>query len=157
MAVGDAEKLDFPDRTFDHVYSWGVLHHSSNTPRAISEVWSVLKHGGKSGIMIYHKWIMVGLKLWLRYALIGMKPWLSLKYIYDYHLESPGTKVYSVEEARMLFSAFIMVEIDTVLTRGDLLESDAGQRHQGVLFTIARKLWPRWFIRRFFLKWVFSC
>ena len=152
LAVGDAEKLDFPDKTFDYVYSWGVLHHSPNTPQAISELWRVLKHGGKTGIMIYHKWSMVGLMLWLRYALIGMKPWLSLKYIYDHHLESPGTKAYSVEEARMLFSEFSMVEIDTVLTHGDLLESDAGQRHYGVLLTIARKLWPRWFIKRFFPK-----
>ena len=152
LAVGDAEKLDFPDKTFDYVYSWGVLHHSPNTPQAISEVWRVLKHGGKIGIMIYHKWSMVGLMLWLRYALIGMKPWLSLKYIYVHHLESPGTKAYSVEEARMLFSAFSMVEIDTVLTHSDLLESDAGQQHQGVLLTIGRKIWPRWFIRRFFPK-----
>ena len=88
--------------------------------------------------------------LWLRYALIGMKPWLPLKYIYEHHLESPGTKAYSVEEARRLFSVFSMVEIDTVLTHGDLLESDAGQRHQGILLSIARKLWPRWLIRRFF-------
>ena len=28
LTVGDAEKLDFPDKTFDRVYSWGVLHHT---------------------------------------------------------------------------------------------------------------------------------
>src|SRR5439155_13252307 len=27
----DAEKMDFPDASFDFIWSWGVIHHSSNT------------------------------------------------------------------------------------------------------------------------------
>jgi len=150
IAVGDAEALDFPDESFDQVYSWGVLHHSPNTPKAIAEVWRVLKPGGRANIMIYHKWSMVGLMLWGRYALIGLRPWLSLTEVYARYLESPGTKAYSISEARKLFSAFKEVRIKTVLTHGDLLESGAGQRHQGVLLTLARKLWPRRLIQRFF-------
>jgi len=46
LAVGDAEHLDFSDESFDRVYSWGVLHHSPDTPQAIAEVWRVLKRGG---------------------------------------------------------------------------------------------------------------
>lgn len=46
LAVGDAENLDFPEDSFDIVYSWGVLHHSPNTPKAIAEVHRVLKPGG---------------------------------------------------------------------------------------------------------------
>jgi ubiquinone/menaquinone biosynthesis C-methylase UbiE len=46
LSTGDAEHLDFPDDAFDLVYSWGVLHHSPDTPQAISEVHRVLKHGG---------------------------------------------------------------------------------------------------------------
>ena len=46
LAVGDAENLNFPDESFDKVYSWGVLHHSPDTPKAIAEVWRVLKRGG---------------------------------------------------------------------------------------------------------------
>jgi hypothetical protein len=35
------------------------------------------------------------------------------------------------------------------LTHGDLLESEAGQRHRGAFLDIARKIWPRSMIRRF--------
>jgi ubiquinone/menaquinone biosynthesis C-methylase UbiE len=56
LSLGDAEHLDFADNTFDRVYSWGVLHHSPDTPKAIAEVRRVLKSGGQARIMIYHKW-----------------------------------------------------------------------------------------------------
>ncbi|MEI6334896.1 MAG: class I SAM-dependent methyltransferase [Methylococcaceae bacterium] len=150
LAVGDAENLDFPDNTFDQVYSWGVLHHSPNTAQAVAEVWRVLKPGGVASIMIYHKYSLVGLMLWVRYALLGLRPWLKLSDIYAHHMESPGTKAYSVAEARQLFSAFKEVQTQTLLSHGDLLESNAGQRHRGGLLTLARKIWPRWLIRRLF-------
>ena len=147
LSTGDAENLDFPDETFDVVYSWGVLHHSPNTPKAIREVHRVLKPGGEARIMIYHKWSMIGLMLWGRYALLKGQPLTSLESIYSEHLESPGTKAYSYEEARLLFSLYNQVEIDTVLTHGDLLESEAGQRHRGLALDLARKVWPRTLIK----------
>lgn len=150
VRVGDAEALDFADGTFDIVYSWGVLHHSPDTPKAIREVFRVLKPGGVARVMIYHRWSLVGLMLWSRYALIGMRPWRTLTQIYSRFLESPGTKAYSVGEARALFDGFRDVTIRTVLTHGDLLESSAGQRHGGMLLSMARKVWPRALIRRFF-------
>ena len=150
LAVGDAENLDFPDESFDRVYSWGVLHHSPDTPKAIAEVWRVLKRGGRANIMIYHKHSVVGFMLWLRYGLLAGRPWRSWADIYAHHLESPGTKAYTVAEARQLCARFSHCKISTVLTHGDLLTSEAGQRHRGLLLTVARKIWPRWLIRRFF-------
>lgn len=149
LTVGDAENLDFPDEYFDWVYSWGVLHHSPDTPKTINEVHRVLKPGGVTRIMVYHKWSMVGMMLWLRYALLAGRPRRSLSEVYAEHLESPGTKAYSIAEARELFAAFRDVRISTPLTHGDLLESAAGQRHRGLALTAARVVWPRWFIRRF--------
>lgn len=148
LRVGDAEQLEFPDEYFDRVYSWGVLHHSPDTPRALAEVRRVLKRGGGARIMIYHRWSLVGLMLWLRYALLGLRPWLSLNRIYARYLESPGTKAYSIAEARRLFSGFSEVKIRIVLSHGDLLESMAGQRHRGVLLTLARRIWPRRLLQR---------
>jgi len=146
LAVGDAENLSFPNNSFDQVYSWGVLHHSPDTPKAISEVWRVLKPDGLASIMIYHKWSIVGFMLWIRYGLLRLRPWLTLNKIYSTYLESPGTKAYSVEEAKDMLRAFRTVVIKTPLTHGDLLESDVGQRHRGLMLKLARLVWPRWFI-----------
>ena len=102
--------------------------------------------------MIYHKWSMVGYMLWGRYALLRLRPWITLREIYARYLESPGTKAYSVSEAEQLFSDFRDVKIKTPLGHGDLLESNVGQRHRGFQLSMAKKLCPRWFIRRFMSK-----
>lgn len=149
LAVGDAENLPFPDESFDLVYSWGVLHHSPDTPKAFREVQRVLRTGGTARIMIYSKWSLVGLMLWLRYALLRGRPGTSLREIYATYLESPGTKAYTVAEARRLCGGFSEIRIRTVLTHGDLLASGAGQRHRGPLLSLARNVWPRWFFRIF--------
>ena len=53
--VADAEKLDFPDNSFDLVYSHGVLHHTPNTAGAIRELHRVLRPGGRALVMLYHR------------------------------------------------------------------------------------------------------
>ena len=53
--VADAEQLDFPDNSFDIVYSHGVLHHTPDTPAAIHEIHRVLRPGGKAVVMLYHR------------------------------------------------------------------------------------------------------
>ena len=148
LLVGDAEKLSFRDGYFDAVYSWGVLHHSPDTARAVQEVWRVLKPGGRARIMIYHKWSLVGYMLWVRYALLRGRPWMSLREVYARFLESPGTKAYTEAEARSMFGMFKKVGIDIVLTHADLLESAAGQRHRGAVLAIARRVFPRKLLKK---------
>jgi ubiquinone/menaquinone biosynthesis C-methylase UbiE len=149
LSVGDAENLQFPADAFDSVYSWGVLHHSPNTPRAIAEVHRVLRPGGVAKVMIYHKWSLVGYMLWIRYALLRLRPWLRLQDIYARYLESPGTNAYSPAEARNMFAMFRSVQVRTSLTHADLLQSAAGQRHGGALLSLARAIWPRRLLRKF--------
>src|ERR1035438_2335977 len=38
LQVADAESLPFPSNTFDLGYSWGVLHHTPNTEKALAEL-----------------------------------------------------------------------------------------------------------------------
>jgi ubiquinone/menaquinone biosynthesis C-methylase UbiE len=150
LQVADAEQLPFEDSSFDLVYSWGVLMHSPDTPRAVGEVFRVLRPSGTAKLMLYHKWSVVGLMLWTRYALFRLRPATPLIDVYMQHLESPGTKAYSVDEARRLLDRFEDVQISTGLTHADLLQSQAGQGHRGPLLTLARIVWPRWLIRALF-------
>jgi ubiquinone/menaquinone biosynthesis C-methylase UbiE len=148
LQMADAENLPFADSTFDAVYSWGVIHHSPNTQKAVDEIFRVLKPGGFVKVMIYHKYSMVGYMLWARYALFAMKPWRSLEYVYHHHLESPGTKAYSRAAAQRLFRGFEVQSIETPLGHGDLLTSEVGQRHRGNVLKIAMKIWPRAVIKK---------
>jgi ubiquinone/menaquinone biosynthesis C-methylase UbiE len=150
LQVADAENLPFPNESFDAVYSWGVIHHSPDTPKAIEEIYRVLKPGGFAKIMIYHKYSMVGLMLWLRYGLLKLKPFTSMETIYSKYLESPGTKAYTRAEAQILFKKFKITNIDTPVNFADLLLADVGQWHRGVALQIVKALWPRFLIRKFF-------
>jgi SAM-dependent methyltransferase len=148
LAAADAEALPFEDASFDLVYSWGVIHHTPDTTAAVREIRRVLRPGGRARVMIYHSASVTATLLWLRYALGRGRPFLSRADIAAEHLESPGTKLYSVPEARALFASFSDVDARTVLSLSDLLEGAAGQRHGGALLTAARALWPRPLIRR---------
>ena len=150
LQVADAENLPYDNNEFDLVYSWGVIHHSPKTQKAVNEIYRILKKGGSTRIMIYHTYSFVGYMLWVRYALFRCKPFTSLKTIYSKYLESPGTKAYTVKEAKKLFKNYSTTEVETVLTHGDLLSSNAGQRHEGKLLDIARKIFPRNIIKLFF-------
>jgi ubiquinone/menaquinone biosynthesis C-methylase UbiE len=68
----DAEKLDgLADQSFDYLYSWGVMHHSSAPESCFRQSARVLKPGGKGLIMVYHK---SSLRYWLKGTI-----WLLLK------------------------------------------------------------------------------
>jgi SAM-dependent methyltransferase len=53
--IADAENLEFPDQSFDVVYSHGVLHHTPDVNAAVQEIHRVLKPGGRAIVMLYHR------------------------------------------------------------------------------------------------------
>jgi len=55
VVQADTENLPLQDSSFDYIFSWGVLHHTSNMAKAFFEVGRVLKSGGTGIIMVYHK------------------------------------------------------------------------------------------------------
>jgi 2-polyprenyl-3-methyl-5-hydroxy-6-metoxy-1,4-benzoquinol methylase len=58
----DAETMQFPDRSFDLIWSWGVIHHSANTKEILKEMNRVLRPGGRAIVMVYYR------SLWSYYA-----------------------------------------------------------------------------------------
>lgn len=150
LQVADAENLPFPDDSFDLVYSYGVMHHSPDTPRCIREAWRVLKPGGQARIMLYHHPSMTGLLLWLRYGILRSK---SLRQSVCDHLESPGTRTYTREQAFSLMQGFRDVDSRLVFSPGDLLLHHPSERFQSALYRFAWKVYPRWLVKRLAGQW----
>lgn len=132
----DAENLPFPDDSFDYVYSWGVIHHTPETPRTVAEIHRVLKPGGRICIMVYHKTSWVVFLIYLRWGLFAGRPFRSLDDLVAHHMESEGTKAYTRSEGRRLFGAFEDLTLDTVLTPWD----DLRYHMSGPV----QKLWSVW-------------
>jgi ubiquinone/menaquinone biosynthesis C-methylase UbiE len=51
----DGENLPFAEASFDLVFSWGVIHHTSDMSRALSELVRVCRPGGELVLMLYHR------------------------------------------------------------------------------------------------------
>ncbi len=127
IGVGDAEKLTFPDNTFDLGYSFGVLHHSPNTEQAISELVRVVRPGGEVKIMVYNRRCLCAFKTWIRYALLRGKPWKSVRWALWHHMESPGTKGYTALELKRIFEALPLqnIQIHFYITSADYVAFSA--------------------------------
>ena len=55
LQTGDAENLAFEDESFDLVYSHGVLHHTPEIGKAVREIHRILRPGGRTVVMLYHR------------------------------------------------------------------------------------------------------
>lgn len=106
IRVADAENLPFPDNTFDLVYSWGVIHHSPDTVKALEEIIRVTKPGGAIKIMIYNRRSLYTFYLYLYWGLLKGKPFRRISEILWHHQESIGTKAYTVQEVKEILSMF---------------------------------------------------
>ena len=55
LTLGDAEFLPFKNSCMDFIYSFGVIHHSPDTQKIISEAHRILKPGGQCYFAVYNK------------------------------------------------------------------------------------------------------
>jgi ubiquinone/menaquinone biosynthesis C-methylase UbiE len=115
----DAETLPFDNQCFDLVYSWGVLHHAEHPERIVAEIHRVLRPGGVFVGMIYGRHSLTAYKAWARFALLRLRPWRSLSRVVWEHVESVGTKAYTLKEARNLFGQFQSVSASKMVTYYD--------------------------------------
>ena|SRR6266849_2975355 len=112
----DAERLPFPDGSFDLVYSWGVIHHSADPAQVIREIKRVLRPNGCFVGMMYGRYSLKVLKTWAWFALGRGKPWRTFSDVIWNNVESKGTKAYTIRELRALFSEFRYFSAQPILT-----------------------------------------
>lgn len=127
----DAEKLAFPDAAFDLVWSWGVIHHSASTRRALEEIRRVLKPDGRALVMVYHR----ALVPWLVYA--GIIRGLlrgdifrsrGIHRLVQGYTDGAIARYYSLAEwRREVFGLFEAESLEVYGNRGEVLPLPAGR------------------------------
>ena len=104
LQVENAENLSFEDGDFDVVYSFGVLHHTPNIERALSEVYRVLRPGGKIFLMLYSKYSLNNFV-----HVLFRIPYESPR---DWSTDAPVTRTFSKREVKHLMRYFEQVRIE---------------------------------------------
>jgi len=119
----DAEQMPFADRSFDFVWSWGVIHHSSQFERCLEEVARVLRPGGRLMLMVYYRPCIVyyvndGL---IRGILMGQLLRKPLQQIYVDASDGFYARVFNKRELRgHLAGAFKDVDIHVLGLKAEL-------------------------------------
>jgi len=116
----DAECLPFKDGSFDMVYCWGVLHHTPDAQKGIEEIYRVVKPDGNIRVMLYNKRSLVSLQAYLLFGLLSLKPFRGIDDILASHMESEGTRAYTIEEVKRMFASFKEVSVKSVVTLYDI-------------------------------------
>jgi ubiquinone/menaquinone biosynthesis C-methylase UbiE len=123
IRVADAENLPYPDDYFDLIYSFGVIHHSPDTIRALEEIIRCTRLGGLIKIMVYNRRSLNALYLYLKYGLLAGKPFRSFSDVIYHHMESLGTKAFTIDEIKTILSNYPVRirHIEAIATSYDLL------------------------------------
>ena len=125
VAQADCETLPYRDDVFDLVYSWGVIHHTPNTLRALEEIVRVCQPGGTCKLMIYNRHSLLAAFLWVRWALLHGSPGMQVSEVLASHMESQGTKAFTEREVRDILTPLAVTDlrIQCHLSRDDRLDS----------------------------------
>lgn len=125
--LADAENLPFADNTFDLGYSFGVLHHSPNTEKAIAELVRAVRPGGEIKIMLYNIRSIYAYNFWFKFCLLKGKPWKGPRWALWHHMESIGTKAYTRAELSKILGALPLrnMRVTTEMTGADYFSASA--------------------------------
>jgi ubiquinone/menaquinone biosynthesis C-methylase UbiE len=133
----DAEQMSFPDRSFDFVWSWGVIHHSSDTRMILREIARVLRPGGRAVTMVYHRsawnyYVMGG----LIHGIVRGRLFRTRSVHKTVQLQTDGAlaRYYSTAEWRALAEEFFDVDDIRVFgPKAELVPLPAGRAKQAAM------------------------
>ena len=111
----DASELKFPDKSFDLVYSFGVLHHIKQIDNVLSDISRILNETGEGVFMVYNRDSLLN-----AYSILFLhrdeqlsEDELATRYS-ERNAGNPYTKLYSKKEAEELFGKyFLKVDVST--------------------------------------------
>lgn len=137
-AIGqmDAEHMAFADDSFDFIWSWGVIHHSSDTRQILSEMHRVLRPGGHIITMVYFRnnwnWYVLG---GLRGVFQGGFPRAkSLHTVTQRWTDGALARYYTIPEWKTLTSEFFQVEeIQVFGSKSEIVFLPAGRLKAAML------------------------
>src|SRR3954454_13357011 len=130
LEQADAEHLPFADASFDSIWSWGVLHHSSSFERCLSELARVHRSGGRLTMMVYHRrsaflYLHQGL---VRGVLMGQLRNSSLEEIYMRNVDGAYARLFTRSELRgLLAPTYENVELEVMGAKAELFPMPAGR------------------------------
>ncbi len=104
IAVANAQTLPFPDRSFDLVYCWGVIHHDPDPHRIVREIRRLLAPGGEARVMLYGRHSWAAYRCWMRASRVARRPVRTLSAALATHMESPGTQAFTRREIEVMFT-----------------------------------------------------
>ena len=142
--IGNAEQLPFKEGTFDCVCSMGVLHHTPSPPKAVEEIFRVLKRGGQVILMFYHRNSAL-YRLTLPYlSVVTGKPVRQLVNEVD-GKGNPKGEVYSKAELQQLLHGFQDLRLFAGLLKSWMLRPKLGSLLPNRLLRNMEKHWG-WFL-----------
>ena len=119
--IANAEQLPFKMKSFDFVWSWGVIDHTPRTDVVVDEIDRVLDINGKTKVMVYHR---LSLFHWynimfvngiLKGKLLKMSPQELRSYCSDNHC--PLAQYFKKKTLREYFNKFENVRFNAYESR----------------------------------------
>jgi ubiquinone/menaquinone biosynthesis C-methylase UbiE len=115
LVNGNAEELDQllpPDKQFDLIYSFGVIHHTPAPERVVRAIAERLQPNGELRLMMYarHSWKV----FWIYSRYLWREPWNHRRLVAKYseaEIGSPVSYIYSRREVRALLHGFEIVSM----------------------------------------------
>lgn len=145
LKLCDCANIEFSSNFFDYVYSLGVLHHTPDTVRCVSEAYRVLKPGGRFIMGVYYTYSAYHLFSILLYnglvkgklKKLGYRGLMStVEYGADGIRAKPLVKTYSKAKLRNILDDFSNVEFKIVHFENE---------HVPIFGRLFPKTFKRWF------------